>query len=160
MKWRRSSLPVSVSPWNVKLVGIAKLKWRQIWLGLSSFGAFRILLETCMMCDTKKIDWYWHWNYSSPFRSKIAGAKSFCTDPSRIATHCRQGAQLQTASCHQSLSHLQSRKNLYDKQMEYWITVRESEAYEEEHEVLQKQHTRSKVRVLINADHSICILVR
>lgn len=44
--------------------------------------------------------------------------------------------------------------------MEYWITVRESGAYEEEHEVLQKQHTRSKVRVLINADHSICILVR
>ncbi|CAL1155096.1 unnamed protein product [Cladocopium goreaui] len=25
-------------------------------------------------------------------QSKIAGAKSFCTDPSRIATHCRQGA--------------------------------------------------------------------
>ena len=37
------------------------------------------------------------------------------------------------------------RRNLYDQAVEYWITVRETGSYEEEHEAQQRHSTKSEV---------------
>lgn len=57
-------------------------------------------------------------------QSRVTGAKAYCTDPKRHATH--------------------TRTNVYDNIVEYWVTVREHGAYEEEHEILERKKSTRK----------------
>ena len=87
-------------------------------------------------------------------RSRVTGAKAYCTDPKRHAAHTRPGPQLDGLEGLQvqtpnslALAH-QLRTNVYDNIVEYWVTVREHGAYEEEHEILERKKSTRKAAFL------------
>ena len=98
-------------------------------------------------------------------RSRVTGAKAYCTDPKRHATHTRPGPQLDGLEGLQvqtpnslALAH-QLRTNVYDNIVEYWVTVREHGAYEEEHEILEERSRLGRPHFLVlHFDKQFCIL--